>query len=275
MRNELPYLGEWDWGESNQVLTLLSDFGSKDIYVGVMKGVIASINSNLTLVDLTHEIPPQDVAAGRFCLLNAYRYFPPGTVHLAVVDPGVGSRRRSVAVQFDGGFLVGPDNGLLTGVLSEVSIVGAVELTNPEYWRCPEPSHTFHGRDIFAPVAAHLASGVPLAALGRALPPETLVKLDIPPCHRTGDHITGVIQYVDGFGNLITNIRARDIPNQTWSLRVAKHHIPGGKTYSDAPTGQPLALIGSSGWVEIAITRGNARHQLGLKVGDGVVVILN
>ena len=158
------------------VITLLSDFGDRDVYVGVIKGVIAQINPKVAIVDLTHQIPPQNIAAARFCLMNAYAYFPVGTVHVAVVDPGVGSRRRAIAVEFAQGFLVGPDNGIFSGVLSQSPAIAAVELTNLNYWRTPKPSKTFHGRDIFAPVGANLASGVPLKQLGQEIDPATLVQ---------------------------------------------------------------------------------------------------
>src|SRR4028119_646018 len=181
----------------NRIITLLSDFGLSDVYVAVMKGVIAQINPGLTVVDLTHQIPPQNIAAARFSLMNAYSYFPPGTVHIAVVDPGVGSNRRSVAVEFDSGFLVAPDNGLLSGVLSQSAVKTAVELTNPKYWRTGTPSTTFHGRDIFAPVGAHLASGVPLEELGKVIDPKTLVQLPIGECTQTDQGVTGYVQYVD------------------------------------------------------------------------------
>ncbi|MHC5725640.1 MAG: SAM-dependent chlorinase/fluorinase, partial [Nostoc sp.] len=145
--------------DQQPLVTLLSDFGDRDVYVGIMKGIIAQINRRLTVVDLTHQIPPQDIAAARFCLMNAYPYFPVGTVHVAVVDPGVGSKRRAIAVEFAQGFLVGPDNGIFSGVLSQSPAIAAVELTNLNYRRTPQPSKTFHGRDIFAPIAANLASG--------------------------------------------------------------------------------------------------------------------
>jgi len=138
----------------HRLITLLSDFGLKDVYVGVMKGVIAQINPGLTVVDLTHQIPPQNIAAARFNLMNAYLYFPVGTVHVAVVDPGVGSHRRGIALQIDAGFLVGPDNGLFSGVVHQTGVIAAVELTNAQYWWTPTPSTTFHGRDIFAAVGA-------------------------------------------------------------------------------------------------------------------------
>jgi S-adenosylmethionine hydrolase len=254
----------------HRLLTLLSDFGLSDVYVGVMKGAIAQINGSLTVVDLTHQISPQNIAAGRFCLMNAYPYFPRETVHVAVVDPGVGSTRRAVAVEFAAGFLVGPDNGLFSGVLSQSPAITAVELTNPDYWRTPYPATTFHGRDIFAPVGATLASGVPLAQLGRAIDPATLVQLAIPECIQTNTGVTGYIQYIDHFGNLVTNIPAAYVQGKIWSMMVAGLTIPECQTYSDQPVGHVIALIGSHGWVEIAINGGNAQSQLQLDWGAKV-----
>ncbi|KAF3887295.1 MULTISPECIES: SAM hydrolase/SAM-dependent halogenase family protein [Nostocales] len=250
------------------MLTLLTDFGTRDVYVGAMKGVIAQINPKLTVVDLTHEVPPQDVAAARFCLMDAYLYFPPGTVHLAVVDPGVGSTRRAIAVEFAKGYLVGPDNGIFGGVLSESTAIAAVELTNPKYWRTPQPSSTFHGRDIFAPVAAYLACGVPLKQLGESIDPATLVELDIANSIVTETGITGSIQYIDRFGNLVTNIPGTDVLGKNWNIEVAGITIPKYETYSDVKVGEAIALIGSHGWVEIAVNNGNARSQLHIALGD-------
>ncbi|ARV58197.1 hypothetical protein BZZ01_05720 [Nostocales cyanobacterium HT-58-2] len=252
------------------MITLLSDFGDRDIYVGVMKGVIAQINAEIKLVDLTHQIPPQDIAAARFCLMNAYSYFPYGTVHLAVVDPGVGSIRRAIAVEFTHGFLVGPDNGIFSGLLSQSSAIAAVELTNPDYWRNPQPSRTFHGRDIFAPVAAHLASGVPLLDLGNPINLATLVQLDVSGCILTETGIAGSIQYVDHFGNLVTNIPGNYVQGKTWCVKAARFIIPGCETYSNVRVGQAIALIESHGWVEIAINGGNAQLQLQIQLGDTV-----
>ncbi len=153
---------------------------------GCYEGAIAAINPDITVIDLTHQIPPQNIALARFALMSAFPYFPKGTVHVAVVDPGVGGHRRAIALAVGEdstnptGFLVGPDNGLWSGVFSQYPIIAAVEVTNPQYWRTSGPSRTFHGRDIFAPVGAHLASGVPLAQLGKAIAPETLVTLEIP-----------------------------------------------------------------------------------------------
>ncbi|MCX7595680.1 MAG: SAM-dependent chlorinase/fluorinase [Fischerella sp.] len=259
--------------QQQALLTLLSDFGDRDVYVGVMKGAIATINSRVKIVDLTHQIPPQDIAAARFCLMDAYPYFPVGTVHVAVVDPGVGGLRRAIAVEFANGFLVGPDNGLFTGVLSQNPAIAVVELTNPEYWRTPHPSSTFHGRDIFAPVGAHLASGVPLKRLGREIDPETLVKLEIPNCSRTGNTITGCIQYIDHFGNLVSNIPGSYVQGKSWVVVLGEKTIAGSRTYGDVKVGSAVALIGSHGWVEIAINCGNARSQLQMHLGDTIQVV--
>ncbi|MBX9253275.1 S-adenosyl-l-methionine hydroxide adenosyltransferase family protein [Desmonostoc muscorum CCALA 125] len=262
------------------VVTLLSDFGDRDVYVGVMKGVIAQINSQIMVVDLTHQIPPQDIAAARFCLMNAYPYFPVGTVHVAVVDPGVGSKRRAIAVEFAQGFLVGPDNGIFSGVLSQspaMSTTGyayaAVELTNLNYWRTPEPSKTFHGRDIFAPVAANLASGVPLEQLGQKIDPASLVKLDIGECKQTTTGVVGCIQYIDGFGNLVSNIPGSFVQGKSWCVQAAGLNLPGCETYSNVKVGEAIALVGSHGWVEIAVNSGNAHSQLQLNLQDALQVL--
>jgi S-adenosylmethionine hydrolase len=143
------------------IITLLTDFGLQDPYGGVMKGAIATLAPTATVIDLTHQIPPQDVAAARFALMSAFPYFPSGTVHTVVVDPGVGTARRAIAIATEASYLVGPDNGVFSGVLTQTTVRAAVALTNPRYWRTPDPSQTFHGRDIFAPVAAHLALGCP------------------------------------------------------------------------------------------------------------------
>ncbi|MEH2173349.1 SAM hydrolase/SAM-dependent halogenase family protein [Nostoc sp.] len=262
------------------LVTLLSDFGDRDVYVGIMKGVIAQINPRLTVVDLTHQIPPQDIAAARFSLMNAYTHFPVGTVHLAVVDPGVGSKRRAIAVEFAQGFLVGPDNGIFSGILSQspaMSTTGyayaAVELTNLNYWRTPQPSKTFHGRDIFAPVAANLASGVPLKQLGQEIDPASLVNLDIGNCKQTTTGVVGCIQYIDRFGNLVSNIPASYVQGKSWYVQVAGLSVPGCETYSEVKVGEIIALVGSHGWVEIAINCGDARSQLQINLQDPLEVL--
>ncbi|MBD2531568.1 SAM-dependent chlorinase/fluorinase [Nostoc flagelliforme FACHB-838] len=255
------------------LVTLLSDFSDRDVYVAIMKGVIAQINPRLTVVDLTHQIQPQDIAAARFSLMNAYAYFPVGTVYVAVVDPGVGSKRRAIAVEFAQGFLVGPDNGIFSGVLSQSPAIAAVELTNLNYWRTPQPSKTFHGRDIFAPVGANLASGVPLKQLGQEIDPASLVKLDISNCKQTTNGVAGCIQYIDHFGNLVSNIAGTHVQGKTWCVQVAGLSIPGCETYSDVNVGEIIALVGSHGWVEIAINRGNAHSQLQINLQDALQVL--
>ncbi|MGH8001885.1 MAG: SAM hydrolase/SAM-dependent halogenase family protein [Brasilonema sp.] len=252
------------------MITMLSDFGDRDIYVGVMKGVISQINPELKVIDLTHQIPPQNIATARFCLMNAYSYFPVGTVHLAVVDPGVGGMRRAIAVEFANGFLVGPDNGMFSGLLSQSPAIAVVELTNPDYWRTPQPSRTFHGRDIFAPVAAHLASGVPFTSLGNPIDSTALVQLNISDCILTETGIAGSIQYIDHFGNLVTNIPGSYVQGKTWYVKAAGLKMTGCEAYSDVKVGDAIALVESHGWVEIAINRGNAQSLLQFELGDTV-----
>ncbi|HEY9658104.1 MAG TPA: SAM-dependent chlorinase/fluorinase [Allocoleopsis sp.] len=255
------------------LLTLLSDFGWNDVYVGVMKGVIAQVNPDLTVVDLTHEIPPQNITAAQFNLLNAYPYFPTNTIHIAVVDPGVGGSRRAIAIDLAEGVLIGPDNGIFTGLLTQHLVTQVVELTNTRYWRVAEPSDTFHGRDVFAPVAAHLASGVPLSELGTPIDPATLIKLPIPPCAPTPNGYSGNIQHIDRFGNVITNIPGDYVRGRDWSVLLGKRSIPGCRTYGDVAGSSPLALVGSHGWVEIAVNGGDAHFQLRLNWEDTVQIV--
>jgi len=265
----------------SRILTLLTDFGTQDAYVGVMKGTIAQVDPALTMIDLTHQISPQNIAQARFVLLSAVPDFPPGTVHIAVVDPGVGGDRRGVAIAIGAslaepiGFLVGPDNGVFGGVIERYPVLAAVELNNPEYWRTAQPSPTFHGRDIFAPVGAHLAVGIPLHQVGRAIAPASLTRLSLPPLIHTSNGIVGSIQAVDRFGNLVTTIPTSAVADVSWSVELDYGSLPGVKTYSDRSPGEPLALIGSHGWVEIAIVNGNAHHTFNLNPGDAVKIQVN
>jgi S-adenosyl-L-methionine hydrolase (adenosine-forming) len=256
------------------LVTLLTDFGLRDAYGAIVKGAIAQVNPGLQIIDLTHQIPPQDVATARFQLMNAYPYFPEGTVHVAIVDPGVGSRRRAIAVQLESGFLVSPDNGLVSGVLSQNRAIAAVELTHTRYWRVASPSLTFHGRDIFATVAAHLASGVPLLDLGTAIEIESIISLPIAPSLRVNHTIRGSIQAIDHFGNLITTIPGSEVEGKVWSVKIADLMYRSSATYSDGEVGEILALVGSHGWVEIAANRDNAQMQLGVDWGSSIEVVL-
>jgi len=252
------------------MLTLTTDFGLQDVYVGVMKGVIANINPHLNVVDLTHDISPQNIAAGRFALMNAVPYFPRDTVHIGVIDPGVGSDREGCAIAFSNGFLVGPDNGLFSGVLHQFPAQKAVSLTNPKYWRSETVSSTFHGRDIFAPVAAYLASGVPIQELGEDIPIDHLQEFSFPSPQFSDNQMIGYVQYIDYFGNLITNIPAIEVRGNEWNITVNNQTIPRGRTYSDVAPHELIALIGSHGWVEIAVNQGSAVKALSLTYGDRV-----
>lgn len=259
---------------THRLITLLTDFGLKDAYVSVLKGVIAQINPPSAVIDITHEIPPQNIGAGRFCLMDAYPYFPPETVHIAVVDPGVGSIRRAIAIDCEKGFLVGPDNGLFSGVLSRDPARKAVELTNRSYWRTPAPSATFHGRDIFAAVGAHLATGVPLTEFGNEIPLESLTHFPLSVCIPIPEGFEGYIQYIDRFGNLVTNVPSSILITQSWSVRVGDYLIPSGCTYSDVEPNKLIALAGSHGWLEIACNGGSAQAILQLEIGKKLQILL-
>ncbi len=253
-------------------ITLLTDFGGSDPYVAVLKGVMIRIAPAATLIDITHGIAPQDVAAAAFCLGQAWRHFPPGTVHLAVVDPGVGGERRAIALEEGGSFFVGPDNGVFSAILTQAKGAAAVALTNRACWRTPTPSPTFHGRDVFAPAAAWIATGLPLSRLGDPVDPASLVRLAEPAWTAEEDVLTGSIQYMDGFGNLVTTIPGEAVAGGTWLVVWGKQAIPLGKTYGAVPAGGLLALTGSHGFVEIAASGGSARDFL--RADRGMPVVL-
>jgi S-adenosyl-L-methionine hydrolase (adenosine-forming) len=258
------------------LITLLTDFGTQDIYVGVMKGTIARIAPQTHIIDLTHEIPPQDIATARFQWLSAYPYFPPSTIHLAVVDPGVGSSRHPIALQMPSGYLVAPDNGVISGILTIEPPLAAVKLIHRQYWRTPNPSHTFHGRDIFAPIAAHLANGVSLLELGEAIDPASLVQIPIPiPQQLPDGNWQGVIQAIDHFGNLITNLRGDLVSGKTWSLHLGNRSFPGCQTYAEQTAGKAIALIGSEHWLEIAIVNGSAKLSLEVDIGEKCTILVD
>ena len=253
-----------------RLITLLSDFGNRDEYVGVMKGVIAAINPEVRIVDICHRIDPQDIVHGAFLLAAATPYFPAGTVHVAVVDPGVGTTRRILAVDCGGQRFVVPDNGILEQVLLDQSVSAAVSVEEKRYFLRPV-SHTFHGRDIFAPVAAHLAAGLPLAELGPAVDRQSMVSGVVPRCRLSApDCVEGTVVAVDRFGNLMTNIDAatieslagRAVDNQI-IVELAGRKISGLVAYYDQVAKHALlALIGSRGLLEISINCGNARQIL-------------
>lgn len=258
------------------IITLLTDFGVQDEYAGVLKGVILGINPAATIVDITHGIAPQDVTGAAFTLQAAFHYFPRQTVHVAVVDPGVGTQRRIVAVCCVGHIFVAPDNGLLGPVLSAAEPDAVHVVENEKLFRHPV-SRTFHGRDVFAPVAAHLSMGMPLMSVGPPVDTEQLTVLNIsgPRMDRSGVLIGEVIS-VDRFGNLVTNISAGDLrPLGTAKIGIyiGKHFVHGlADTYDQGRKNEPLAIIGSRDCLEIAVNGGSAAKLLNVRKGQKVRV---
>jgi S-adenosylmethionine hydrolase len=255
------------------VIALLTDFGTRDHYAGTMKGVIAGICPEATLIDITHEVPPQDVLAGALELAASHKYFPPATVFLVVVDPGVGSNRRAIAVETGDYRFVAPDNGVLTIALREPPPIRLVELTEPTYAR-PTVSRTFEGRDRFAPAAAWLAKGVDLARLGPAV--ASIQRIDVPEPREDESGVAGEVLRVDRFGNLITNINraAFDrLHGQLFALTSGPHVISKiVSTYGDVAPGEICALFGSSEHLEIAANGDSAADRLALGRGASVHV---
>ncbi len=239
------------------VITLLTDFGTADYFVGAMKGVILSINPQAVIADITHEVPAQDVAAGAFTLLAAYDTFPPGTIHVAVVDPGVGSARRPIVVRAGKHLFVGPDNGLFTHIYDREPSFQAFHITASQYFRQPI-STTFHGRDIFAPSAAVLSTGVGPSSVGTQI--SDPIRLSIP--------ATPSVIHIDHFGNLITNIRqlpegARLLVNGKWITTIRSF-------FGEGSGADPFAIWGSAGFLEIAVNGGSAAEALGAQRGDEI-----
>jgi S-adenosylmethionine hydrolase len=269
-------------------IVLTTDFGASDSYVGVMKGVILRINPQAHLLDLTHPIQPQNVAQAAFMLGVSWRYFPQGSIHLCVVDPGVGTDRRPLLLETPDASFVAPDNGLLSYVLRDylaelppgpgrVTVppeLAAYELTNSDCWLQPL-SNTFHGRDLFAPVAAHRSLGVAPKDLGQRV--SEVVWLPAPQPESSGREIRGQVVYIDHFGNLVTNIAAGQIPERS-PVRV---EIKGrqidrlSRTFADhEPEETLIALVGSYGYLEVAVPNGNASQTLGVGVGEPVLLLL-
>ena len=259
------------------IVTLLTDFGLSDSYVGTMRAVLASRCPELRhTVDLTHAIPPQDVAAGAFQLAQAWSYFPPGTVHLAVVDPGVGSERRALVACDRGHAFIGPDNGLLVPCLSDSAEVFELDV---EFSSLPSISRTFHGRDVFAPAAAALASGTQPSELGR--PTENFVRYDFPEPERNSacGGIGGEVLVVDHFGNLITNLPESLLveleSEQPRQLSICGRKVPIVGTYAEVEQGELLVLVNSSRYLEVAVRGGSAAKQLNCGVGERIEMELS
>jgi S-adenosyl-L-methionine hydrolase (adenosine-forming) len=285
----LQFAGKSQASVMNPTIALLTDFGTEDIYVGVMKGVIRGICPQARLLDITHAIEPQHVRRAAFALLNAYRYFPAGTVFLVVVDPGVGGPRMPVAVRAGDYFFVAPDNGILSYALATLESSKVAALSNPAY-QLRQVSNTFHGRDIFAPAAAHLANGVALEVLGEMY--DRLVQLPTPAFSVEGRRVTGEVLDIDRFGNVITSIGhlrrvtperltlkpvfgqgAPSVPVRATDAVVTVHnHVLRSicSTYGEVPRGELLALVGSNSYLELASNQGNAAQRLDVEIGDRV-----
>lgn len=252
-------------------ISLLTDFGTKDHFAGTMKGVIHGIAPKTTVIDISHEVPPQDIKSAAFLLKCTYSYFPKNTLHLIIVDPGVGSRRKIILVETKNYFFLAPDNGVLSYALETEKVQNVTEITNEKYW-LKTVSRTFHGRDIFSPVAAHLANGVSPLKLGRKINPVnlTLFPFPRPVYNKTKNICAGEILYIDRFGNLITNI-------PEGALRAFKYAKINGKkirtlasSYSSGKSGEFIALYGSAGFLEISSVNGNAQKKLSANVGGTI-----
>ncbi len=257
------------------IITLLTDFGLKDPYVGIMKGVILGLNPKAALVDLTHQVGPGDVARAAHILRESFSFFPSGTTHVAVVDPGVGANRKPILVKSRNHFFVGPDNGLFWPIIKTDPKVLLIHLTHKEFF-LPHISRTFHGRDIFAPVAGHLSLGIDASQMGEIMKdPVTLP--DTAPVQR-GDTLLGRVVGIDHFGNVITNIRREDltrfVKNNQTVIRVSEETIEGiKKTYADGEKGKLLALFGSTDHLEIAVNSGRADRVLNLDETHALPVV--
>ena len=257
------------------IITLLTDFESEDCFVGVMKGVIASIAPRAVVIDLCHEAPPRRAATAGFLLASAYAYFPPGTVHAAVVDPGVGTARAALAIKAKGFYFVVPDNGLIVPALAGPEEADEIVRIENEACFLKPVSRTFHGRDIFAPAAARIACGVPLSALGRAV--SGFDRGSFPAVARArspdgAEALQGEVIHIDRFGNLVTNIRGLE-RGRVLSVRCASCEVRGlQETFADVEEGSALAFIGSSGYLEIAVRGGSAAGSLGAETGEKVHV---
>lgn len=269
-------------------VTLLTDFGFEDSFAAVMKGVILSTNPNATIVDITHAIEPQNIRAGAFVLATAYSYFPKDSIHVAVVDPGVGSERRGIILRVPGAFFVAPDNGVLTYVIDQLSLsvtppgpgtetsivrlkrgIEAVSITDPRFWRHPV-SPTFHGRDVFAPVAGGLSLGLSPYEFGEKTDILSVLPVERPYTDTSGD-VIGQVIHVDRFGNLITNIRSSNLPPGPAEVIIGSTSLGEVRRYYEESEGL-CALLGSSGYLEIALRNGSAARYLEAMEGDEVRV---
>jgi S-adenosylmethionine hydrolase len=261
------------------VITLLTDFGLEDEYVGVMKGVILSINPRVHLVDIIHNITRHDVIQAALAVKASYRYFPKGSIHVVVVDPGVGGKRKVICIQQEGHFFVAPDNGVLTMVIQDGKVEKICTITNQKYFLKPV-SDTFHGRDILAPAAAYLSKGVDMLCLGKEVALSNITRLDIPaPFISPNNEVAGTVISIDHFGNLITNIsqaafesfNSDDARLKEVVIRLGRSNIQGvSKSYDSVKTGSPVAIFGSRNLLEISLNQGDARTYFKARIGQTV-----
>jgi S-adenosylmethionine hydrolase len=259
------------------IITLLTDFGLRDSYVAEMKAVILSICPEVNIIDISHEVRKYDVRMGAYLLARASRYFPKGTIHVAIVDPGVGSERRAIIVESERAFYIGPDNGILIMAAEMDGIKNVYQITNKKYM-LQTISRTFHGRDIFSPTAAHLARGVPPSEFG----PE--IKDPIKPSYTkpktTNKTIEGEVIHIDDFGNIITNITTKNLQEigitegETINVKIGEKtmKLKLCKSYAEVPQNQPLTIIGSGETLEISINQGNAANMLQVNIGGKIIV---
>jgi S-adenosylmethionine hydrolase len=266
---------------SKSIITLLTDFGTDDEYVGIMKGVILSVNPFVSIIDISHHIAPQDLSQAAYLIKSCYRYFPERTVHVVVVDPGVGSDRSIIALKMKNHIFLAPDNGVLRHLMDEGGIESIIHVDNSSYFLKPV-SRTFHGRDIFAPVAAHISKGVEIKKLGTPIDKNDLVNLSIQkPYISDKGEIIGTIISIDRFGNLITNIDLDSIKmldkegmGKRLEVRIGENKIIGlSLSYKSVRSQSPLAIIGGRGYLEIAVNCGSAKQYFMAKKGDTIRVI--
>lgn len=254
-----------------RTITLLTDFGLDDAYAGVMKGVIASIAPRANVVDLCHAVQPYQIGQARFLLRQSWRYFPQGAIHVCVIDPGVGGSRRALCVQAAGHLFIGPDNGLFTDLLHEKG-ARAREIANPKLM-LPHVSQTFHGRDVFAPAAAHLAAGIPPARLGKLVQDATRLETGAPV--RIGRRFwQGEVAHIDRFGNVITNLDAAGffaLAHKGLELKIGFEALRRrANAYAEAPAGELFVIAGSAGTLEVSLKEGSAAKKLGVGIGAPV-----
>ncbi|UCD89780.1 MAG: SAM-dependent chlorinase/fluorinase [Desulfobacterales bacterium] len=264
------------------IVTLLTDFGIEDAYVGTMKGVILSVNPSAVIIDITHHVEPQNIIQAAYIISSYYRYFPKKTVHIIVVDPGVGSDRDIIAVNARGNIFLAPDNGVLTLLIDEGKVDTIVRIENTRFFLKPV-SQTFHGRDIFAPIGAHISKGIDIKALGPPLEQKDLVHFRISKPYVTAKGaLVGEIVSVDRFGNCITNIDEnclaklyRTAQDERLEIIIGDKRIHGvSHSYFNAEPQNPLAVMGSFGYLEIALNHGNARNYFNTKIGDTIRLVL-